>query len=472
MGFFSWLKGAVKNLIGKTEIESALRIQTALSDEMSRAVLLWRDMYHDSPPWKSDSVKTLNLPAVISAKIAKMVTVEAEMTLTGGPRADWLTEQLKPIWGNIRTLTEYAAAKSGLVFKPYLSQSRAFVDCVHADRFFPTAFDSNRNITGGVFAAQKTLGNVIYTRLERHEFKDGVYSITQNAYRSTTAGILGSPCSLSAVPEWVEIQPFTQISNLPRPLFVYWKMPFANNIDDASPLGVSVFSRAAATIEELDSQYSRLIWEFEGGELAVHASQDLFSQKPGGKPGKVILPNGKKRLYRLLDDGLETGKNFFDTYFPAFRDASLLNGFNALLRQIETQCGLAFGTLSDPQQVEKTATEIISAKQESYTTISDIQKSLGDALRQLAISLDALATAGNLAPRGSYEIAFKWDDSIVVDKEARKQQFGQYVSAGKFPFWKYLVEFENYTESEAKALSTEPDMANPFGFQESGNVTA
>lgn len=471
MGLFGWLKGAVRKLIGKNEIENALKVNTALSDEMSRVITLWRDMYHNRPPWKSDDVLTLNLPAVIASKVAKMVTIEAECNITGGARADWISLQIANTWGNLRNLTEFAVAKGGMVFKPYIEGENIVVDCVHADRFYPTAFDSNGIVTGGIFVAQKTIGKTIYTRLERHEYKDGVHIIRQQAYESNTLGMLGSSCSLASVPEWASIQPETWIRNVNQPLFVYWGMPFANNIDDTSPLGVSVYNRAIETIEQLDRQYSRLIWEFEGGELAVHASANMFRPKQGGRPGEVELPKGKNRLYRVLDEGISEQQNFFETYAPAFRDASLLNGFNALLRQVEQQCGLAHGTLSDPESVAKTATEIVSSKQESYSTIADIQKSLENALNRLIASIDILATAGKLAPAGTYQVAFTWDDSIVTDKEAKRQQYWQYVSSGKFPFWAYLVKFEGYTEAEAKKISQEPDMTNPYGFQGDNNAT-
>ncbi len=472
MGLRSWLRGAMQRLIGKTEIEGALRTHTALSDEMNQAIMLWRDMYHNCPPWKSNNVLTLNIPAIIASKVAKMVTMEAEYNITGGARANWISEQFSHTWANLRAYAEYAVAKGGLVFKPYIDGTAITVDCIQADRFFPITYDSNKMITGGVFVAQKTVGNTIYTRLERQEYKNGRHTISQQAFRSNTVGTLGAPCPLSAVDDWADIQAETWVEGVNQPLFVYWGIPFANNIDDASPLGVSVYSKASETIEQLDRQYSRLVWEFEGGELAVHASLDMFKPKPGGKTGEVELPRGKQRLYRLLDDGISDQQNFFETYAPAFRDESLLNGFNTLLRQIEQQCGLAHGVLSNPESVEKTATEIVSSKQESYSTIVDIQKSLEVALVRLLASIDALGSAGRLAPAGGYQAAFSWDDSIVVDKEAKRQQYWQYVSSGKFPFWAYLVKFEGYTEKEAKQVSQEPSMTNPYGFRDENNATS
>ena len=35
-----------------------------------------------------------------------------------------------------------------------------------------------------------------------------------------------------------------------------------------------------------------------------------------------------------------------------------------------------------------------------------------------------------------------------------------YVTAGKFPFWRYLVEFEGYSEDDAKAIAAEADAEN------------
>lgn len=455
MGFFSWLKGVFSKMISKSEVEQALQTSTALSVDMSGAIDLWAAMYRNAPPWKSKTVRTANLPAVIAWKVAKLVTLEAEMKLTGGPRADWLTDRVKPVWEKIRVLTEQAAAKGSMAFKPYLTDNQIFIDCVQADRFFPTVFDSNGALTGGIFVAQKSIGRTIYTRLEQHEYKDGTHHITQRAFKSSVSSFLGSPCSLTEVPDWAGIPSENYIYDLERPLFVYWKMPFANSVDDTSPLGVSVYAKAAETIEQFDRQYGRFLWEFESGERAVHASADLFRK---GKNGKPELPAGKERLYRLTEDALEEGattKNLFQEFSPALRDASMVNGMNTLLRQIEWQCGLSAGTLSDPQAVAKTATEILSSRQETYTTVADIQKSLEAALRQLFVSVCGLGDAAKLAPKGSCNVSFKWDDSIITDKEERRKELYQLAVAGKFPLWRYYVDCLGYPEKEAKEIAAE-----------------
>lgn len=73
---------------------------------------------------------------------------------------------------------------------------------------------------------------------------------------------------------------------------------------------------------------------------------------------------------------------------PPLRDGSYLSGLNQYLRNVESHAGLSFGVLSQVADVEKTATEIVSSKQKLYSTVSDLQAALEDALRGLIDALD------------------------------------------------------------------------------------
>ena len=136
-----------------------------------------------------------------------------------------------------------------------------------------------------------------------------------------------------------------------------------------------------------------------------------------------------------------------------------------MLKRIEFQCGLAYGTLSDPQNVDKTAEEIRSSKQRSYTTVKDLQRALSTALTDLVYSvnklLDAQWSSGvAVSSPGECNVTFDFDDSIISDPKERKQMYWGYVTAGKFPFWRYLVEFEGYSEADAKQIAAEADAEN------------
>lgn len=434
-----------------------------ISDKMSTAIALWARMYEDGGSWCGKDVHSLRLSAAIASEFARLVTLEMQVSLSGGARATFLQQQLSPFLESLRQYTEQACALGGSVFKPYVTQQGLCIDVVQGDAFFPTTFDTSNRMTGAIFIQQIKRKNAIYTRAEHHEYSAGTHTITNKAFASRSSFSIGSPIDLTSVPEWADLEPEASISNVDRPLFAYFRIPQANRKDRHSPLGVSVYSEATDTIRDADEQYGRLMWEFDGGQMAVDVAEDLLEHKADDE---ITVPKLQKRLYRRRNVPSKD-QNFYQIFAPELRDASYRAGLNTILQRIEFQCGLAYGTLSDPQDVAKTATEITASKQRSYSTVHDIQKALQNALDDLIYAMDKLATLYNIAPQGAYTAAYDWDDSIVNDPTQRKQMFWQYVTAGKFPFWRYLAEFEGYSEEDAKAIAAEQqaDLGNPYGFQ-------
>lgn len=414
----TYIRDWINKMINPSNVKQTLRVDVAITPRMAEALQKWSLMYINQSPWLNGEIKSLNLAAAISAEMARAVTIEMDINITGSARADFLLEQMQPVMDNIRTYTEYGAAKGGLMFKPYVRDDGIAVDFVQADQFYPIAFDANGNMTACVFADQKQIGQNFYTRLEYHEPIEGGYRITNTAFRSTTRDTLGSPVQLGAVPDWEELEPEAFITGIDRPLFSYFKMPFANNIDPTSPLGVSVYSRAVDLIEQADKQWSEFLWEFESGKRAVYTDVLAFGKDSDGKP---LLPN--KRLYRLLDlQSKIDGKGFFEDWTPTLREVNILNGLDAILRRIEFNCGLSYGVLSNPEAVALTATEIKAAKQRFYASVTDTQKELEDSLEDLLYAMDVWATIENLTPRGTYTAVYSFDDSVISDYDTQFQQ--------------------------------------------------
>lgn len=426
-------------MIGASDIKRQLGITIAVSEAMADAQQLWHDMYVGEPPWKDKTTQTLRLPASIAREIARLITIEMQADVSGSARAEWLSAQLQPLLHALRMRTEVAVAHGGMAFKPYIKGDRIIVDCIRADAFFPVSYDDEGSITEAVFVDRKTIGQQYYTRLEHHKLDGTFYTIRNRAFRSHNKAALEMEIPLFSVAEWADLQPETVIENVERPLFSYFRPALANNIDPSSPLGISVYAEAWELIRDADRQYSRYLWEYEGGELAIDASTDLFEakikrvyKKDGTYTEEVNhrLPKGRERLYRLVGaSAAESGQAMgMKAWTPTLRDESYKNGLNAILQLVEFACGLAFGTLSDPQSVDKTATEIRASKQRSYAMIADMQAALESALRQLIDCMDVLATAAGLAPAGAYDASFSWDDSIIVDTDvefARRMQLTQ-----------------------------------------------
>ncbi len=460
----TWARGVFAKMRYVSSAKQACKVDVAIDSNMQLAIDKWGEMFRGVPPWVGNDVKSLDLAGGIAKEVARLITVEMDSTITGSQRAEFLQADYKVVTDNLRRTMELGVAGGGLVFKPYLDSGRIAVEAVPAWRFLPTGFNSRGEVTGAVFVEQVAKGKRWYTRMEHHQLTDKDYTIRNYAYSSHDETTLGVPCSLSSVDEWAALEPELVIgyddgTPLRGALFAYFKMPDANHIDPASPLGVSVYSRGVGLIEEADRQYSRTLWEYEGSELAVDASQGALTVNKQGKP---VLPHGKKRLFRELgiDGG---GGDLYKVFSPAIRDEALFNGLNKLFRRIEFACGLAYGTISDLQEVEKTAEEIRASKQRSYSAVCEMQKSLQVALEHLVWVMDLYTTLYNLAPRGDYEIQFTWGDGILENMEAefmRRKALadGEYITKEAFLMW-YL----GVSEEEAKAMRPTVTATSLFG---------
>ena len=446
----SFIRDWIKSMIGKQNVKTALNIDLAISGDMASALEQWSRMYADDAEWINQDVRSMGLAAAIAGEIARSATIEMEVEFSGSARAAFLETEFERVMNKLRYQVEFGCAKGGLIFKPYVAGDRIAVDFVQADQFYPVAFDADGDIISVVFVDQRRKGDVWYTRLEYHAMTEQGCQITNMAYKSSNKQTLGQKVALASIDEWATLEDEALITAVDRPLYAYFRYPLANNIDPDSPLGVSCYSRAVDLIKQADTQWSRLLWEFEAGEMALFVDELAFGKTDDGK---ARLPH--KRLYRALDTG-GAADDLFKEWAPNLREQNILSGLDAILKRIEYVTGLAYGTLSDPNTVDKTATEIKISKQRTYATIVDTQKSLEQALEQLIWCMDVWATIGGLAPAGTYEVAFQFDDSVVVDRDTQFQQDLRLVSQGLMS--KVEFRMRNFGEKEDLARKALADV--------------
>jgi len=444
---FVWIREVIRKMLGQTDVKKALSVDVAVSEKMSTALELWSAMYENRATWLNQDIHSLNLAAAIAGEIARSATIEMGVEITGSPRADYLAKQFGRVLLKLREQVEKGAAKGGLMMKPYVQGNQIMVDYVQADLFYPVTFDANGDITACIFADQRTIGHDFYTRLEYHAMVKNGCLIRNRAFKSSTRDTLGTEVVLTSIDDWAALQPEVTITNIDKPLLAYFHYPLANNVDPTSPLGVSCYSRAVEQIEQADRQWSDLLWEFESGQRALYADVTSFEKKTDGT---LVLP--QKRLYRALNGTSNIGDNpdgLFKEWTPTLRETNILAGLDAILKRIEYACGLAYGTLSDPQSIDKTATEIKTSKQRTYATITDTQKALQSALEQLLYAMDVYVTIYKLAPAGKYSTAFDFDDSVIVDKDVQFSQDSRLVTMGIMG--KVEFRMRNFGEDEATA---------------------
>ena len=419
--------------LGLPSMIASEKARTALLELQSEITTPTEEVEVENPNYTEPTADVLGniIPTV------QPPTIKQENPISDTARAEFLEKQYKKLKRQLRKQIEYGIAKGGLVIKPYviMNQSQPTegaeeqtiadieFDFIQADCFYPLAFDNAGRITEAAFVQTKTEKNTIYRRLEYHKWTGNKVEIINKAYKTTnTMNVgadtldLGKEIPLTDVNEWKDLQAKTTISNVQMPLFAYFKMPEANTIDTNSPLGVSGFSRAVDLIKDADRQYSRLLWEYEAGEMAIDIDRDAMKFKEdaaGG--GRSVLPQMQERLFRTVDLG---ESDTYQPYSPTLRDTSYTQGLNTILMRIEDVTGLSRGTISDAAAEARTATELKILKQRSYQANSDIQQAIEDALRDVIYIMDVYCDLYELTADGEYDVSFEWDDSIITDVDA------------------------------------------------------
>lgn len=437
MSIFSSIYTMIRQVLGRVipyqNIQQVENIDTPLSQEMQIALEAWHRAYLDKPNYKGKQVKTLNIPAFIASEISRQVTLEFKWSITAGkddstgeditnPRSEFLSKEFEKLATQLRSKTEIGCAAGGMTIKPYVRDGHIYFDYTPDWDLYPIAFGDDSDLSDVVFRDMFSEGKIYYSRLERHTVEGDRIKITQRAFKSSSRDALGKEIPLTEVPQWKDLKPVVYVNNVDGQLFGWFRVASANTVDPLSPMGVAVFAKSMDTIKEADTQYSRLLWEFEGGEMAIDVDPMAL------RPIDGVMRNGAKametpklneRLFRAVDLGTD---ETYHVFAPTLRDSSLVAGLNQILMKIEDQSGLARGTLSDANTEARTATELTILRNRTYTTIADNQQALERALREVVRAMDKYADLYNLAPAGEYEVSFDWDDSVIADTETQLQQ--------------------------------------------------
>ena len=349
-----------------------------------------------------------------------------------------------------------------------------------ADQFIPLAWD-NAKVTEGVFISRVAKRGYYYTRLEWHRWDGMTYTVRNDLYRSdiqkgTAAGqsqdILGIRVPLAELYPWLDEETVIPVG---ESLFSYFRTPIANNIDDNSPLGVSVYANALETLHAIDICYDSLVQEFELGKKRIIVPTRFLRSVTDPTTGKVrryFDPNDRAFVGMADDDGTAG----ITDISCELRVEEHVAALNALLSVLCLQLRFSANTFSfDREGGLKTATEVVSENSKTYKTVKTIQNQITPALEHMVRNIiDVAALYGmewngqsvaELAA-GGYEVQIVFDDGITQDRQTNLNEGVMLVNSGllsKFTFLTDRKYGQGMTEKEAaeelKRIKEENDAA-------------
>ena len=314
-----------------------------------------------------------------------------------------------------------------------------------ADQFVPTAWD-NARVTEGVFISRRAKGGYYYTRLEWHKWDGLTYVVTNELYRADMQkGAAGEDSQDILGIRWplAEVYPFLdEVTTIPveDSLFSYFRTPIANNLDDNSPLGVSLYGNALETLHALDICYDSFVREFRLGKKRIIV--------PARAVRTVVDPEtgALRRYFDATDETYEAlaSDNPDDLKITdnsvTLRVEEHVAALNAFLSILCLQVGFSASTFSfDERGGLKTATEVISENSKTYKTIKTVQNQLRPALEHMIRSIVDVAilygmqwqgqSVESLAA-GGYEVSVVFDDGVTQDRQTNINEGVMLVGAG------------------------------------------
>ena len=337
-----------------------------------------------------------------------------------------------------------------------------------ADQFIPISWD-NAKVTEGVFVSRIAKGGWYYTRLEWHKWNGLTYVITNELYRSEiqkgkdgdSQDILGVRYPLAEIYPYLE-----EVTEVPveESLFTYWRTPIANNLDDNSPLGMSIYGNALETLHALDICYDSFVREFRLGKKRIIVparSVRMVAEPETGRLLRYFDPNDEtyEALASDTPDDLKITDNSVE-----LRVEEHVAAINAFLSILCLQIGFSAGTFTFDQHTGlKTATEVVSENSKTYKTIKTLQNQIRPAVEHLVrnilevavlYGMDDEGTPVERLVAGGYNINVTFDDGVTQDRQTNINEGVMLCGAGLLSKFTFLTDpkyGQGLTPEEAQA---------------------
>jgi A118 family predicted phage portal protein len=374
---------------------------------------------------------------------------DCEITLDG--EGDELNKELTAILSSnrfndrfIRLIeVSFALGTGALVIYP--KDGKPKIDFVPALKIWPLEWDDDE-ITSCAFATTYTEKGQrrLYLMIHIKNIEESGYTIFNRWFAIAKQGHLVE----LAAPEGV-LQEYTTATKR----FCIIKPNIVNNTEQADdenfPLGMSVFAGAIDTLQSIDLAFDGAKVSMRIGRPRIGVGIEALKIDLNGNEMPVFDPNDIAFNVIPPNSGADSDvliKDLTTQYRASEFEGSLQNQLVIFSQQI----GLGDRAFKWDRSSLATATQVISDNSSMLRTMEKHQSVL-----KVAVQEAVTAILDILGRSSAGEVKVKFDDSVTRDRNAERQRFYQYVKDGKFPFYKFLQEFEGYSEEEAKLLTGE-----------------
>lgn len=358
---------------------------------------------------------------------------------------------------------ERKAACGTVAYVPYMTDmvvdddgnilnARVKLDYVVAKNIFPTAWENGR-ITECLFVFEKAYNRKQYAHMQFHkreELKDGGFQyVIENSVvlASDGAGKDLTEAEWNRIPFFEGLTPRVETGSN-KPQFVIDKLNIANNVDDddTNPMGISLYANACDTLSKIDLEYDSYANEFDLGRKRLFVAPELLTDANGDK---VFDPDDTV-FYQLPEDFFRDTHEAIHEVNMALRVTEHETAINNDLNLLSFKCGFGTQFYRFERGNVATATQVISENSDLYRSVRKHEIILESVIKDLIRVIIRLGTAAGVPGLiEDTDITIDFDDSIIEDSSAERQEDRQDVSIGVMSLAEYRAKWYGETTEQA-----------------------
>lgn len=411
--------------------------------------------------------KSLGMAKKLSEDIADLLLNERVMiTLKDEPTQKFVKDVLEKsrfsVQGN--DYQERKAYTGTVAYIPYLYnmkiaedgtvlEGKIGINYVDAKNIYPVSWN-NGVVTECIFTFAHTVLQKKYVQIQFHrKMEDGQYVIENNVIECTKGSVEGRELTEK---EWKRLQPFRNLAavtetGLEEPQFVIDRLNITNNAEESNPMGIAIFANSIDTLKKLDMEYDSYYNEFTLGRKRIFVAPEMLTNADG----TPAFDPEDSVFYSLPEDYDESQTGLIKEVDMSLRVEEHSKAIQDDLNYLSLKCGFGTERYRFDGAAVKTATEVISENSDLYRMLKKHEIILEDALIQLIRIIIRLGIVTGHALDINTDIIINFDDSIIEDKEAERQQDRQDVSMGVMRPEEYRAKW--YGETEEQALKNLPE---------------
>ena len=405
-----------------------------------------------------EDINEENVTATVSNALASKVFGDSTMLIDGtGKRADMLRDILNTLWADdLPWITAQSFGKGGMVLVPMVTGGEVTISAVNQERFFILS-SSGRKATGAALLAE-----VVEVNDQQYQrwIEYALDAAGNQVIRTVITDTAGVPQPFDKVPAWASIEPEITIGGTDRLLLAFLKCPRDNRLESKA-YGVPITYGAEREVAEIVEHFGIYRREYLLTRPMLGLDVSLWRSKEDQSAASVATIDQIKRTVQdsdtpfiPIDTPVMSDKGVWQHFAPAIRQEAMEARLQSLYRRLEKACSLSQGVLTERQALSyANKDEVRAAQYDTFAVLSAMRQNIEQVIDDLAYAVDVLAERFGLTPsgaRGSYEIGFDWDYSMIESTEQSYAQLSDLQTRGGIKLARLAAWVTGDTEEEAQ----------------------